>query len=106
MALEWLEEVLPAAALGIQLLPVAAADESLEHVARSQPVLLTHGAWPLDNEQFDRLIEHIGGGPVGQPLVVNRPITDRARLAVPRGAAVDRRAAGRGREPFRLAGRA
>jgi HD-GYP domain-containing protein (c-di-GMP phosphodiesterase class II) len=76
VALEWLEEVLPAAALGIQLTPVAGADESLEHVARSEPLLLTHGLWPLDAAQFDRLIEHVGGGPAGQPLVVNRPITD------------------------------
>ena len=78
VALEWLEEVLPAAALGIQLTPVAGADESLEHVARSQPLLLTHGSWPLDAAQFDRLIEHVGGAPAGQPLVVNRPITDQA----------------------------
>ncbi len=75
VALEWMEEVLPAAGLAIQLVPVASEDESLNHRARTEPVLLTFGDCPVDNEQFTRLIEHLGPDAAKWPVVINRQIT-------------------------------
>jgi putative nucleotidyltransferase with HDIG domain len=76
VALEWMEEVLPAAGLAIQLVPVAQEAESLHHQARTEPVLLSFGECPIDSGQFTALIEHLGPDAVKWPVVVNRPITE------------------------------
>lgn len=74
-ALEWMEEVLPAAGLAIQLVPVADGEESLSHQARTEPALLTFGDCPVDNEQFTTLIEHLGPEATKWPVVINRQVT-------------------------------
>lgn len=78
IALEWLNEVLPASALAIQLLPLSGDDASPGHEARSRPVLLTHGECPVDNQQFSAILAHLGPGATNRPLVVNRPVTGKA----------------------------
>jgi putative nucleotidyltransferase with HDIG domain len=75
-ALEWMEEVLPAAGLAIQLVPVAQEDESPNHEARTEPVLLSFGDCPVDNRQFTALIEHLGPDASKWPVVVNRQVTE------------------------------
>jgi len=71
VALEWMEEVLPAEGLAIQLLPVAREEESLTHHARTKSVLLTFGRCPVDDEQFSRLVDHLGLRAANRPTVVN-----------------------------------
>jgi hypothetical protein len=75
LALEGLREVLPAEGLAIQLVPVAEADESLTHRARTKSTLIDLGRCPVDDEQFRRLIEHLGLTATTQPTVVNPAIT-------------------------------
>lgn len=75
IALEWMDEVLPARGLAIQLVPVARADASLSHEVRTRPRWIAHGECPIDGEDFLRLIGHLKPG-VNRPLVVNRPVTD------------------------------
>ncbi|HYW80910.1 MAG TPA: HD domain-containing phosphohydrolase [Thermoguttaceae bacterium] len=78
MALEWMEDVLPASCLALQFVPIAAQQKSLDHVGRSDSTLLLHGDCLLDNEQFTKLVEHVSADRTGanQPVVINRPITD------------------------------
>jgi putative nucleotidyltransferase with HDIG domain len=76
VALEWLQEVVPAVGLALQLLPVPDADKSSSHAARSQPVLLTCGDCPLDHPQFSELIAYLGPNSQHRPIVVNRPMID------------------------------
>jgi len=75
VALEWMQEVMPAAGWAIQLIPVAQESESLNYQARTEPVLLTFGDCPIDNRQFTTLIEHLGPDAAKWPVVVNRQIT-------------------------------
>jgi len=83
IALEWLNEVLPASALAIQLLPLSGDDASPGHEARSRPVLLTHGECPVDNRQFSAILEHLGPGAMNRPLVVNHPVTGKTDWPCP-----------------------
>jgi putative nucleotidyltransferase with HDIG domain len=75
LALEWMEQVVPAEGLAIQLIPVAQDDRSLTHPARTRSMLLPFGRCPLDDHQFSRLVEHLGVGPTTQLKVVNRTTT-------------------------------
>ncbi len=75
MALEWLEEVVPAQGLAIQFLPVARPGDTLAHQARTQTLLLTRGDCPFTSEQFGRLMEHVGLRRATQPVVLNRQVT-------------------------------
>ena len=59
VALEWMQEVVPAAGLAIQLAPVPNADKASIHAARNQPVLLTRGDCPIDAAQFSELMGHL-----------------------------------------------
>jgi putative nucleotidyltransferase with HDIG domain len=77
IVLGWMEEVLPARGMAIELLPTAESNQSLGHVIRRQPVLLTHGHCPVDHGEFARLIAHLAPGEKGQPVVVNRPLSER-----------------------------
>ncbi len=77
VALEWLQEVVPASGLVIQLVPVPGADKSLTRAARTRTILLCHGDCPIENDQFSDLIAHLGVHPQRQPIVVNRPITQK-----------------------------
>ena len=76
MALEWLQEVLPAKGLAIQLLPVPNAEKSLSHAAHVQSVLLSCGECPLDESQLSELIAHLGNGVLHRPAVVNPPASN------------------------------
>jgi HD-GYP domain-containing protein (c-di-GMP phosphodiesterase class II) len=76
VALEWMEEVLPAEGLAIQLVPVAQEADSLNHQVRTEPVLLTFGDCPVDNREFTALIDHLGPDAAKWPVVVNRRITE------------------------------
>jgi len=78
IALEWMQEVVPASGLAIQLAPVAEGDQSTTHAARSETVLLTSGDCPINAMQFSALISHLCPGLPKQPIVVNRPITEQA----------------------------
>ena len=105
IALEWLEEVLPARGLAIQLVLGATRSESLGHGSRQEPLLLVRGRCPVDHAQFTELIGTSGPGPAGaQPVVINRGINGAVRLALAAGSADDPRPAGRRREPVRLGG--
>ena len=77
VALEWLQEVVPAAGLAILLAPLPGAEKSLSHAARSQSSLLTFGECPLDQTQFSELIAHLGPDLRHRPIVVNWPVTAR-----------------------------
>jgi len=78
VALEWLQEVLPASGLAIQFAPVARDDDSLSHEARTKPLLLTYGDCPVEhNHEFTALIEHLGPGAANRPVVVNESVTGR-----------------------------
>ncbi|OHB82925.1 MAG: phosphohydrolase [Planctomycetes bacterium RBG_16_64_12] len=75
VALEWMQEVVPAEGLAIQLLPVAGEDDSLTRGGRTHSVLLSFGRCPVDDEQFSRLAEHLNLRESSQPTVVNPPAT-------------------------------
>ncbi len=70
-ALEWMEEVVPAEGLAIQLLPVSAEGEALTHHGRTESVLLCFGRCPLEEDQFDRLIDHLRLRTATKPVVIN-----------------------------------
>jgi putative nucleotidyltransferase with HDIG domain len=75
MALEWLQEVVPATGLAILLTPLPGAEKSLSHAARSQPLLLSFGDCPLDEPQFFEMIAHLGPELRQRPIVANRLAT-------------------------------
>jgi hypothetical protein len=76
IALQWLQEVLPARSVVIRLLPLGKVGEQLTHQTRTSPVLLTAGT-PVDSQRLAALLEHISGLAGHQPLVVNPPVTER-----------------------------
>lgn len=73
LALEWMSDVVPAAAVAIQLLPLAGSGGSVRHEARNRPVFLSHGQCPLDNDRFTALVAHLGAAVLAHPVVVNPP---------------------------------
>ncbi len=73
VAIEWIQEVVPAKGLAIQLLPVVEEDESPNPTGRTESVLLSFGECPLDDARFTRLVEHLGLGAGSRPTVVNAP---------------------------------
>ncbi|MEE8450859.1 MAG: HD-GYP domain-containing protein [Thermoguttaceae bacterium] len=82
MALQWMEEVLPANSFALQFLPIAEQQKSLDHVVRTESTLLLHGDCLLDDDQFTQLLEHVGtdrtgAGQTNRPVVINRAITNR-----------------------------
>ncbi len=83
VALEWMQEVIPAAGLAILLLPAPGAEKAANRAARSQAVLLSRGDWPIDASRFSDLIAHLSPKTPHRPLVVNRPITARADWPCP-----------------------
>ena len=75
VALEWIEEVLPAQGFAIQYVPVEGEDESVSHRARTASELITSGLCPVDDDRFTRLIAHLDLDSSSSPSVVNLPIT-------------------------------
>ncbi|MGD0382854.1 MAG: HD domain-containing phosphohydrolase [Thermoguttaceae bacterium] len=77
ITLKWLEEVLPAKGLSLQLIPISDADKSATHTARNSTILITHGDCPVDNEEFSALIRYLDVENNLRPIVINRLITSR-----------------------------
>jgi len=77
ITLKWLEEVLPAKGLGLQLVRMSNADKSVTGSARTSSLLITCGDCPVDNEQFSGLIKYLDSEKSFRPIVVNRAITSR-----------------------------
>jgi len=75
VALEWMKDILPAAGLAIQLLPVSNSEKPTIRTARSQSVLVRQGDCPVDVAQFSKLIAHLGPKAPSRPIVVNRSTT-------------------------------
>jgi len=77
VALEWLQEVVPAQGLALQLLPLSGERRALTHEFRTEPLLLKYGSCGLDNAGFTELMAHFGDELRRRPIVVNRPLTQR-----------------------------
>ena len=75
VAIEWMQDVLPAEGLAIQLLPVAKEEECLTHRGRTESVTLGFGQCPVDDAQFARLVDHLDLAARNRPTVVNPPAT-------------------------------
>lgn len=75
MALEWMQAVLPAEGLAIQLTPAPEDGKAQEPSARSRGTLLTSGECPLNEESFPALVAHLGLRCDNRPLVANPPVT-------------------------------
>jgi hypothetical protein len=83
VALEWMEGVVPAAGLAIQLLPTPDTARPTIHAARDHTVLLTRGQCPLDAAQFSELIACLVPRTSHEPIIVNRSITGQAGWPYP-----------------------
>jgi GAF domain-containing protein len=75
VALEWMQDVVPAAGLAIQFVSSPNGDKSSVRAPRSQPVLLSRGECPIDADQFSKLIGHLVSGVPNRPIMVNRSAT-------------------------------
>lgn len=82
IALQWLQEVLPAESVAIRFLPLGKAGEQLTLQTRTSPVLLTAGT-PLDRPRLEALFEHVERTGGHQPLVMNPPVTERSDWPFP-----------------------
>jgi len=67
IALEWMQEIVPANGIAIHLTPASPASRG--------PVWLTRGDCPLDAAQFSDLMERFDAGSSREPIVVNRAVT-------------------------------
>jgi len=76
VALEWMEGVVPAVSLAIQLLPTPDTEKPTIHAARDRTVLLSCGECPIDAAQFSELIAYLAPKTPREPIVVNRSITE------------------------------
>jgi len=74
-ALEWMQDVVPAEGLAIQLLPVTQEGEQLTRRGRTESVLLSFGRCPVDDRQFSLLVDHLDLRAGNRPVVVNPPST-------------------------------
>lgn len=75
MALAGLEEVVPAKGLALLMLPVVFKEETLQHAARCEELLMTRGECPLDAADLKALVRHLGLHVRSRPLVANPPVT-------------------------------
>jgi putative nucleotidyltransferase with HDIG domain len=76
VALEWMQEVLPAAGLAIQFLQAASADDLTIPDTGRREMLLTRGDCPLNEAEFSELIALLAPQVPYQPIVVNRSTTE------------------------------
>lgn len=83
VALEWMEEVVPASGLAIQLLPPPNADKATMHGVRNEPVFLTRGDCPITSQDFSALLSHLDMKSPQKPIVVNRSTTERPGWPLP-----------------------
>jgi hypothetical protein len=82
IALDWLQEVLPAQTVALRYLPLGKAGEHFTHETRTSPVLLTVGK-PIDPKRLEAILEHVEQTPRQQPLVMNPPATASADWPFP-----------------------
>lgn len=77
VTLEWMGEVVPAAGLAIQLLPIEAdpRDEPLAPRGRTDPVFLSSGQCPIDSNQFTQLVDLLELRSGHRPTVLNPRVT-------------------------------
>lgn len=76
MALQWLAAAVPAE--GLALLLHSVDSDPLGSEQDAAPVLLTHGACPLDTPAFLSLLEHLQLRPTDGPRVMNSSVTGAA----------------------------
>ena len=81
-ALQWMQEVLPAEALAMQLVRSAGDPDGLTR-ADPRTILLSSGCCPVDDDQFTHLIRHLGLEATSRPRVINRAITGGATWPFP-----------------------
>ncbi len=67
--LQWLQEVLPAESLAIQVLPAPSVDRS--SASRRRSIFLTSGNCPLNSSDFSRLAAHWDPAKTHRPIVIN-----------------------------------
>jgi len=72
LALEWLDDVIPAQGFALCMLPTRSADESATPSPRDQATLLTRGECPIDQRQLEDLVELLGLTASSQPQVLNQ----------------------------------
>ena len=86
IALEWLEDALPARSVALQIVPGEMRSEALGQDKRQEPLLLVRGPCPVDDAQFTELVRHVEQFHTlpGQPAVINRGITRREDWPLPR----------------------
>ncbi len=77
ITLKWLEEVLPAKGLALQLIPIADAEKSITQSARTSSILIAHRDCPVSNEEFSSLIKFLEVEKSNRPVVANLAITGR-----------------------------
>jgi putative nucleotidyltransferase with HDIG domain len=75
IALQWTKDVMPAGGLVLQLAPGSGGEESLAHVAGSQPVLLTCGECPIGGAEFAELMAYLVPNGQRQPMMIHRSVT-------------------------------
>jgi putative nucleotidyltransferase with HDIG domain len=85
VALEWLDGVLPAKGLAVQLTSRPNPGESPARQRQREPVLLVQGECPIDAGQFARLIDYLAPDRrgSGSPMVINRPASGNADWPCP-----------------------
>ncbi|MBN2216928.1 MAG: HD-GYP domain-containing protein [Pirellulales bacterium] len=83
MALAGLEEVVAAKGLALLMLPVVLKEETLQHAARCEELLMTRGDCPLDAAELKTLVRHLGLHVRSRPLVANPPVTTAPSWPVP-----------------------
>jgi putative nucleotidyltransferase with HDIG domain len=73
----WLSDVIPARCVAIWLTTNcdAFARSGGEQAFADQPLLISHGACPLDGEGFARFLDRLGPRVAAEPLVLNRAAT-------------------------------
>ncbi|MBN1909304.1 MAG: HD-GYP domain-containing protein [Pirellulales bacterium] len=84
VALEWLENVVPAKTVALLLTPVVEANDTQTQRGRTEPLLLTRGDCPLDDESFLALIKQLGLSAQSSPRVANLGVTGRPEWPDPR----------------------
>jgi putative nucleotidyltransferase with HDIG domain len=77
LSVNWLADVIPARSVAIWFDSMDALHDghSLGQGTDGQPVLIVHGACPLQEQEFSRFIERLGPRVNSEPLVLNRGAT-------------------------------
>jgi HD-GYP domain-containing protein (c-di-GMP phosphodiesterase class II) len=84
LAIDWMGDCVPAEAFAVQYLPVNEAGDSLGRCrARTRSVLITRGECPLDDEDFQRLVDKLDLHSATGPVVVNPGSTQDATWEFP-----------------------